>query len=392
MPQRALIVAAGAAGDDAVCAGLAAAAAHAGVDAELMLPADENALRRRLQRGDVELLLYGGAARARAAGHLTLELASAAAAGELRAVNLRHFAALLAAAPGLRAVLLLLGGDAAAGFASVLVAAGVPAAMAWRRPAGASEPRALQAWFAGWRGGASWAELAALPATAAWLVEAAGALASPAPAAAGLDLGDGGVRSSGAARVDARGSVPAAAAASSLAGAAATPAAAAGTPSSSAQPDRAAHDAAAQQIKAKRAAGSFDVFLCHNGADKPAVRALARALQARGLLPWLDEWELPPGQPWQPLLEAQIARIRSAAVLVGAAGVGPWQQQELHAFLREFVARNAPVIPVLLPDASAAPELPLFLRAMTWVDFRTAEPDPMRRLEWGITGERPDWA
>jgi hypothetical protein len=146
-----------------------------------------------------------------------------------------------------------------------------------------------------------------------------------------------------------------------------------------------------QVLQTKRAAGRFDVFLCHNSADKPAVRSIARALRARGLLPWLDEWELPPGQPWQPLLEQQIEHIRSAAVFVGQAGVGPWQEQEIYGFLREFVARRAPVIPVLLDNAPSAPDLPVFLRAMTYVDFRQREPDPMLRLEWGVTGVRPDY-
>jgi hypothetical protein len=44
--------------------------------------------------------------------------------------------------------------------------------------------------------------------------------------------------------------------------------------------------------------GSFDVFLSHNSKDKPTVRQLARALQARGLKVWLDEEQLVPGRPW----------------------------------------------------------------------------------------------
>jgi len=51
------------------------------------------------------------------------------------------------------------------------------------------------------------------------------------------------------------------------------------------------------RLARKRAAGEFDVFLCHNWADKPAVRQIANALKVHGILPWLDEWELPPGQP-----------------------------------------------------------------------------------------------
>ena len=85
-------------------------------------------------------------------------------------------------------------------------------------------------------------------------------------------------------------------------------------------------------LEQKRIASAFDVFLCHSSVDKAAVKAIAQRLKARGILPWLDEWELPPGQPWQPLLERQITNIKSAAVFVGAGGVGPWQEQELYGF------------------------------------------------------------
>jgi TIR domain len=145
-----------------------------------------------------------------------------------------------------------------------------------------------------------------------------------------------------------------------------------------------------RELERKRTAGAFDVFLCHNSADKPAVKEIGKHLEERGILPWLDEWELPPGQPWQSLLEEQIGNIRSAAVFVGPTGVGPWQEQELYGFLREFVSRKSPVIPVLLPDAPEKPELPIFLKAMTWVDFRVQHPNPLDRLIWGITGKRPE--
>jgi hypothetical protein len=63
---------------------------------------------------------------------------------------------------------------------------------------------------------------------------------------------------------------------------------------------------------------------------------------------------------------------------------------ELEAFIRQFVARRCPVIPVILPTCKTPPKLPVFLSAMTWVDFRTSTPDPLERLVWGITGERAD--
>ena len=132
----------------------------------------------------------------------------------------------------------------------------------------------------------------------------------------------------------------------------------------------------------------FDVFLCHNGIDKPAVKKIGEQLKEQSLLPWLDVWELRPGLPWQRALEEQIEHIKTVAVFVGKDGMGPWQQMELEAFLREFVRRKCPVIPVLLDYAPNEPQLPIFLRGMTWVDFRKPDTEPMENLVWGITGTR----
>ncbi|MEL6439872.1 MAG: SUMF1/EgtB/PvdO family nonheme iron enzyme [Cyanobacteria bacterium J06621_8] len=134
----------------------------------------------------------------------------------------------------------------------------------------------------------------------------------------------------------------------------------------------------------------FDVFLCHNSKDKPEVIEIARQLKQRRLNPWLDEWELRPGLSWQELLEEQIEEIKTAAVFVGSSGLGPWQKREMRAFLSEFVERNCPVIPVLLKSAPKEPRLPIFLRGMTYVDFRRTESKPLARLSWGITGIKPD--
>ena len=142
-----------------------------------------------------------------------------------------------------------------------------------------------------------------------------------------------------------------------------------------------------ERLRLKMQSGSYDVFLCHNSEDKDAVKEIGKDLQRHGVLPWLDEWALRPGLPWQEVLEQQISQIKSVAVFVGKNGFGPWQQQELNAFLREFVARGCPVIPILLTDAPQKPELPIFLKGMTWVDFRKQEPDPLTRLLWGVTGE-----
>lgn len=143
-----------------------------------------------------------------------------------------------------------------------------------------------------------------------------------------------------------------------------------------------------QASEEKIAKGEYDVFLCYKSEDKQAVKDVGNQLKDRGIAPWLDMWDIPPGKPWQREIEKQIETISSAAVFVGQAGIGPWQQLEIEAFLREFVSRNCPVIPVLLPDAPDKPKLPPFLSGMQWVDFRRSDPNPMEHLLWGITGKR----
>ena len=50
----------------------------------------------------------------------------------------------------------------------------------------------------------------------------------------------------------------------------------------------------------------YDVFLSHNGADKPAVEELARRLVQAGLSPFLDIWHLVPGEPFQEAIEEAL--------------------------------------------------------------------------------------
>ena len=136
---------------------------------------------------------------------------------------------------------------------------------------------------------------------------------------------------------------------------------------------------------------TFDVFLSHNSKDKPAVRQIAEALRdERGLKVWLDEWELPPGVPWQDELEKIIETVRSAAVMIGNEGLGPWEAPEMRACISEMVDRKLRVIPVLLPEAPPSLKLPIFLKQNTWVDLRGGiTEEGLDRLQWGITRIKP---
>ena len=138
----------------------------------------------------------------------------------------------------------------------------------------------------------------------------------------------------------------------------------------------------------------FDVFLSHNGKDKPAVETLAHKLEERGFEVWLDTWNLIPGEPWQEAIEEALDECQTYAVFVGPSGIGPWENEEMRAAIEERVKdKNRRVIPVLLPGApdNTTLKLPRFLQRTTWVDFRAGldDEDALYRLACGIKGVAP---
>jgi len=138
----------------------------------------------------------------------------------------------------------------------------------------------------------------------------------------------------------------------------------------------------------------FDVFLSHNGKDKPAVEILAHKLEAKGFTVWLDKWNLIPGEPWQEGLEEALDNCQTYTVFVGPSGIGPWENEEMRVAIEERVKdKKRRVIPVLLPGApdNTSLKLPRFLTRLTWVDFRSGinDEDTIYRLECGIKGVAP---
>jgi formylglycine-generating enzyme required for sulfatase activity len=134
----------------------------------------------------------------------------------------------------------------------------------------------------------------------------------------------------------------------------------------------------------------FDVFLAHNSVDKPLVREIGVRLRERGLNPWLDEEQIAPGELFQEAIQKAIPNIKSAAIIIGASGLGQWQVIELHTLTSQFVEQGVKVIPVLLPGVTGLPEKLLFLRQFNWVSFKDIkDDDAFYRFEWGITGKKP---
>jgi TIR domain len=139
-----------------------------------------------------------------------------------------------------------------------------------------------------------------------------------------------------------------------------------------------------------------DVFLSYHTSDKPVVEDLARRLVKRGVQPWLDTWNLIPGEPWQEAIESALDACTTCAVFIGPSGMGTWQHEEMRLAIdrRVNASRGAfRVIPVLLPGAvrGERSQLPGFLSTTTWVEFRHTleDEDAFHRLISGIRGVPP---
>lgn len=134
----------------------------------------------------------------------------------------------------------------------------------------------------------------------------------------------------------------------------------------------------------------FDVFLAHNSKDKLDVERIAEKLKQHGLKSWIDKEQIPPGRWFQDIIQQAISEVKTAAIFIGASGLGKWQVVELRTFISRCVEANIPVIPVLLPNVTELPENLLFLNELNWVSFKSLDDEAaLDNLVWGISGKHP---
>jgi hypothetical protein len=136
----------------------------------------------------------------------------------------------------------------------------------------------------------------------------------------------------------------------------------------------------------------YDVFISHNTKDKVVVRELVKKLKDRDprLKVWMDEERIDAGDSIQDKLEEGIERSRTAAVLVGKDGFGPWEKREVKALLQYAVNNDKRIIPVLLPGTYKDPKLPLFLGDCRYVNLKEGLGIVgIEELLRGITKARP---
>ena len=119
-----------------------------------------------------------------------------------------------------------------------------------------------------------------------------------------------------------------------------------------------------------RAGERLRIFLCHDSADKPAVRDLYRRLQADGFAPWLDEEDLLGGQVWEDEIPEAVRSSHVVLVCLSnnAINKAGFIQKEIRYVLD--VADEQPegtifLIPLKLEEC----EVPRRLSRWQWINF-----------------------
>jgi hypothetical protein len=124
----------------------------------------------------------------------------------------------------------------------------------------------------------------------------------------------------------------------------------------------------------------YDAFISYGSSDAAAAEEIAGHLRRAGLKPWLDRWELRPGDEWDRSAEEGLKAAGSLVVLVGEDGAAEASRPELTSGRERAGSGELRAFAALLPSLGRGVEvkLPPFLARRAWVDLRD-----------GIDGTKP---
>lgn len=128
------------------------------------------------------------------------------------------------------------------------------------------------------------------------------------------------------------------------------------------------------------------VFISHSYNDTEFVRKLASDLASYGIKPWVDEWEIQPGDSIVEKISEGIRQADYILVVLSEDSVrSKWVQEEIKvAFQRDPAGSKRILIPVVLGKV----EIPSFLRHIKYVDLSESYQEGLNEIVRAIL-ERP---
>lgn len=129
-----------------------------------------------------------------------------------------------------------------------------------------------------------------------------------------------------------------------------------------------------------------DAFISYFHEDADFVSRLAAVLAKRGFTVWYDQRSLTAGASWPWEIERALECTRYVALVATSDSVErPWVRREMDgAYVREGEERRQILVPLRIDDS----DLPLFVRARQWCDFRPGFEDGVEDLTHALRTER----
>lgn len=127
---------------------------------------------------------------------------------------------------------------------------------------------------------------------------------------------------------------------------------------------------------------SSRVFISYGKEDRRAAEAIYAHVKNRGLLPWLDQHDLPPGVLWGDLIPEQIRRSDYFLILLSSRSSQRrgYLQREIRIALdvvEDLPQGTVYIVPIRLDDC----EIPTRLRQFQWINAFPSVEDGLRGLE-----------
>lgn len=100
------------------------------------------------------------------------------------------------------------------------------------------------------------------------------------------------------------------------------------------------------------------VFISHSSKDKPAVESLALALRERGIDPWLDKWEIAPGDDIVASINAGLDAAPAGIIVFSRHSLeNRWVEAEVSYLTYARIQESKVLIPVMVGDDAWVPPL-----------------------------------
>lgn len=122
----------------------------------------------------------------------------------------------------------------------------------------------------------------------------------------------------------------------------------------------------------------YDVFISHSSKDKVIIRELANKLKEDGIIVWLDEWEIKPGDLIGLKIEKGLEESRTLILAMSENSfASDWVTLERHAALfRDPTNAERRFIPLRLDDV----EIKNILRQFAYIDWRNKSDEEYHKM------------